>query len=132
VITRLLVAAFLVGHAAIHAAYLVPQPPATAGGPAWPFQIGSSTLLRAVGGADVIHRPIALALIATISAAFAMAALAALAVVPALIWPAAVTTGAVASVALLVLFFHPWLLFGVAIDIVLLWLVILAHWVPEA
>ena len=33
----LLVAGFLLAHAAIHVAFIAPPPPATADGPAWPF-----------------------------------------------------------------------------------------------
>ena len=35
----LLVAGFLLAHAAIHVAFIAPSPPATADGPAWPFAI---------------------------------------------------------------------------------------------
>ena len=34
----LLVAGFLLAHAAIHVAFIAPPPPATADGPAWPFR----------------------------------------------------------------------------------------------
>ena len=43
----------------------------------------------------------------------------------------AVTIGGVVSIAVLVLFFHPWLLLGIAIDVVLLWAVNVANWAPE-
>ena len=33
----LLVAGFLLAHAAIHVGFIAPPPPATADGPAWPF-----------------------------------------------------------------------------------------------
>ena len=36
---RLVLAAFLLGHAAIHAGYLSPRPAATVGGPPWPFDL---------------------------------------------------------------------------------------------
>ena len=41
-----------------------------------------------------------------------------------------VVAGSIASLALLVLFFHPWLTLGVAIDLVLLWAVLVARWSP--
>jgi hypothetical protein len=32
---------------------------------------------------------------------------------------------------LLLLYFHPWLLLGVAIDLMLVWSVLVANWTPE-
>lgn len=40
--------------------------------------------------------------------------------------------GAGPSLAVLLLFFHPWLSLGVDIDLVLLWAVIAAGWSPVA
>jgi hypothetical protein len=48
------------------------------------------------------------------------------------VWTAGVAVGAIASLALLVLFFHPWLVLGVVIDVVLLWAVLAARWVPDS
>jgi hypothetical protein len=39
--------------------------------------------------------------------------------------------GAGASLAMLVLFFHPWLALGLAIDAVLLWAVLANGWRPD-
>jgi hypothetical protein len=41
-------------------------------------------------------------------------------------------TGAAASLAVLLVFFHPWLILGVAIDLVVIWSVIGAGWRPES
>lgn len=130
-VTRLLIAAFLLAHAAIHAAFISPRPPATAGGPAWPFELSRSWILGPLGLDSELGRILGLALIAVTFGGFALAALAALGLVPAGIWPAAVTIGAVASIAVLALFFHPWLVLGVAIDLALLWAVLVANWAPE-
>ena len=40
-LARLLLAAFFLGHAVIHTGF-VSRPPATAGGPAWPFTLDRS------------------------------------------------------------------------------------------
>lgn len=48
------------------------------------------------------------------------------------LWVPAVTVGAVASLALLGRFVQPWLVLGVAIDLVLLWVALVAAWVPGA
>lgn len=130
-VTRLLIAAFLLAHAAIHAAFISPRPPATAGGPAWPFELSRSWILGPLGLDSELGRILGLALIAVTFGGFALAALAALGLVPAGIWPPAVAIGAVASIAVLALFFHPWLVLGVAIDLALLWAVLVANWAPD-
>jgi hypothetical protein len=129
--TKLLVAAFLLAHGAIHAAFISPRPPATAGGPAWPFDLGHSWVLAPLGLDPAVGRLLGVALVALTLGGFALAALSALGIGPAGLWPAAVTIGAIASIALLALFFHPWLVLGVAIDLVLLWAVLVANWEPE-
>ena len=130
-VARLAVAAFLLAHAAIHFAFISPRPPATAGGPAWPFEVGHSWVLGPLGVDAETSRVLAIALIAVLIGSFALAGLAAIGVAPAGLWPAAVTIGSVASIALLVVFFHPWLVLGVVIDVVLIWAVNIASWTPE-
>jgi len=127
---NLLVAAFLVAHAAIHFSYVTPRPPATAGGPPWPFDLAESPILSPLGMASDLVRPIGVALVAITVLAFALAALAALGVAPRDLFASSVVVGAVASIALLGLFFHPWLVLGIAIDIVLIWAVTSARWQP--
>jgi hypothetical protein len=130
--TTLLLAGFLLAHGAIHLSFLSPRPPATAGGPAWPFEIAHSWLLSPMGASAEVIRPIGLGLVAVTMGAFALAALSVFGVLPAAAWGVTVALGAGASIALLVLFFHPWLVLGLVIDAVLLWAVIVAHWVPAA
>jgi hypothetical protein len=130
-ITRLAFAAFLLAHGAIHAGFVSPRPPVTAGGPAWPFTLDRSWLLAPLGVGPEVARLLGLALFAATMGGFASAAIAALGILPAALWPAGVAVGAVASLALLLLFFHPWLLLGIAIDLVLLWAVLIADWAPE-
>jgi hypothetical protein len=63
---------------------------------------------------------------------FALAGLAWLGIgVPGEWWPGLVTVSASASVVLLAVFFHPWILAGFVIDAVLLWLVLGADWHAE-
>jgi hypothetical protein len=130
-LARLLVAAFLLGHASIHAGFLSPAPAATVGGPQWPFSLDDSWLLSRLGIGPFVYRPLAFALFALMLGGFALAALAAVGLLPVGIWSATVTIGAVASSALLILFFHPWLVLGVAIDVALLWAVLVAAWAPN-
>lgn len=130
-IPRLLIAGLLLGHALIHASYLAPRPAATAGGPAWPFELDRSWLLGSLGAAPEIARLVGIALIAVTIGGFALAALGALGVAPAIVWQAGIATGAVASIAILILFFHPWLVLGLVIDVALLWVALVARWTPE-
>ena len=129
-VVRLAIAGFLLVHAAIHAGFVSPRPPATAGGPPWPFDVGRSWILRPLGIDAATSRALAIALIAVILGGFAVAGIAAIGIAPAGLWPVAVTIGGVASIAVLILFFHPWLLLGIAIDVVLLWAVNVANWAP--
>jgi hypothetical protein len=131
VILRLVIAAVLLGHALIHASYLAPRPPATASGPAWPFELGHSWLLGPLGATAEVSRLVGIALIALTLGGFALASVAALGIAPFALWTAGLAVGAVASLGLLVLFFHPWLVLGVAIDLVVLWAALVARWAPE-
>jgi hypothetical protein len=123
-------AAFLLAHGAIHASFLAPRPPATASGPAWPFELSRSWLLTPLGVNGEALRLLGTALTAATIAAFALAAVAALGPL-AVLWVPAVVLGAAASAALLLVFFHPWLSLGIVIDAVLVWAV-LAGWSPAA
>lgn len=131
-LTRLLLAAFLLAHAAIHASFLSPRPPATAGGPQWPFELGRSWILTPLGLQPEQTRILGMALVAAPLGGFALAAIATVGLLPPALWPPAAAVGAVASVALLLLFFHPFLVFGFVIDAALLWAVLVAGWTPQA
>ena len=130
-VVRLAIAGFLLAHAAIHIGFISPRPPVPAGGPAWPFDVSHSWILGSLGVDAETSRVLAIALIAVIVGGFALAGIAYVGIAPAGLWPIAVTIGGVASIAVLVLFFHPWLLLGIAIDVVLLWAVNVANWAPE-
>ncbi len=128
---RWLIAAALLAHAAIHASFIAPRPPVTAGGPTWPFELGRSWLLAPIGLDARATRTVGMALIAVTMGGFVLAALTAVGLVPAGIWPPAVTMGAIGSIALLGLYFSAWLVVGVAIDALLLWTVLLNSWAPK-
>ena len=125
-----IVALFVLIHGAIHLCYLAPRSPATADGPIWPFTLDRSwVLLRADTPAEVM-RLIGLALTSVTFAAFTLAAMSIAGVVPASLTAVALDLGAGSSIALLVLFFHPWLMLGLVIDITLLLAVTVAEWSP--
>jgi hypothetical protein len=122
---RILFGLFLVAHGLIHASYLTPAP--SGAGPAWPFDLGRSALLGALG--EPTLRVLGMGLAAMTVATFLLAGLAFLGWLGIGDWwvPLAIA-GSVASLLLLVIFWHPWLALGVVIDIALLWLLGLARW----
>jgi hypothetical protein len=70
------------------------------------------------------------ALVAVTIGGLVLAGTAVLGFVPGAIGTAAVMVGAIGSLALLLLFFHPWLVLGVAIDLALISAVTLVRWTP--
>ena len=127
----IVVAGLLLGHALIHASYLSPAPTPKPGAPAWPFRLDRSWLLGPIGIDRELSRVLGVGLVVVAIAAFALGVIGALGVGPAWLWSIGVSLGAVASLAVLVLYFHPWLVLGIAIDVVLLWAVTVAGWAPE-
>jgi hypothetical protein len=128
---NLLFAGFLLAHAAVHLFFFAPKPAATAGGPTWPFELDHSWALSPLGLAPDVLRMLGIALIAVMIGAYALTALGLFGIGPAGLWVPAAAAGTLASLALLGLFYLPWLTIGVAIDLVVLWLVLVSSWVPE-
>ena len=127
---KLLLAAFLAAHALIHVSYLTPAPPRTAGGPEWPFELTRSWLVTAAGLDPSAVRVVGTGLVSMAVGLIVASALATAGwVVPSEWWPALIAAGAVSSLVTLALFFHPWLLLGIAIDAALL-LAVLNGWRP--
>ena len=130
-IPRLVIAGLLLAHGLVHAGFLAPRPAATAGGPPWPFDLERSWLLGGLGLGSEATRWVGIALVATTVIGFALAALASLGIGPDGLLSVAMAMGAIASSAVLVLYFHPWLVLGLAIDFVVLWAALIARWAPE-
>jgi hypothetical protein len=128
---KVFLAVFLFLHGAMHISYLSPRPPATPGSPSWPFVLERSWVLTPVGLSPDLTRSLGLVLVIVIVAAFSVAAAGVLGIVPGDLWPASIAAGSIASLALLVLFFHPWLVLGVAIDVALMAVALFAHWSPD-
>lgn len=87
---KVFLAGFLFLHGAIHMSYLTPRPPATPGGPIWPFTLERSWLLTGMAVPPELTRRIGLALVVATLASFAFAAGAMLGLFPSGLWPAAV------------------------------------------
>lgn len=128
---KLLLGFFLLAHGLVHTFYFTPPPPRTAGGPEWPFEMQRSWLVTSAGLDPAIARAGGTALIAVTIALLVLAALATVGWgVPAAWWPAAALAGAVASAAVLLVFFHPWIVLGLVIDLAIAWAVLVAGWRP--
>ncbi|HJP71204.1 MAG TPA: hypothetical protein VJ975_05750 [Candidatus Limnocylindria bacterium] len=127
-----IVSVFLVLHALIHAGFVSPRPPMTAGGPAWPFDLAHSWLLSPLGFGEPSLRIVGVGLLALVVLGYAGAALSTLGTVPAAWFAPTVLVATVASIGMLAVFFHPWLFLGFAIDGVLLWATLVANWRPSA
>jgi hypothetical protein len=133
VLGRWILAAVMLGHGLVHAMFVMPQPTAKAGGTEWPFDMAKSWLVTAAGLDVNLVRMIGVAFIGVVVVGFMLAALATVGVVvPSGAWPALVSFSAVASAVMLVLFFTPQLLLGLAIDAVLVWVALAAVWTPSA
>ena len=75
-------------------------------------------------------RVLGFALFALTLASFALAAIAAVGFLPPGVWAWSTVIGAAASLVMLLVFFHPWLAVGVAIDLLALWTVLVMGWAP--
>jgi hypothetical protein len=129
---NVLLAAFLAAHGLIHVSYLAPAPPRTAGGPEWPFEVTQSWLVTGLGLDAAAMRPLATVLVLVTAAALLGAAAVALGWLPSSLWLPLLVVGTSGSLVTLGLFFHPWLVAGIAIDLVLLWATLVAGWMPPA
>ena len=108
VLVRVLVGAFILAHGLVHLLYLAND-------------LDEFSLERSWLTPESARRPLALVLIAATVAAFAILALAVWGV-PGLseVWPVITVVACLLSMALLILFWNTWLIFGLAIDIALL------------
>jgi hypothetical protein len=129
-----LLAAFLVGHGLVQVMFVVPRPaatPATASGVEYPFDMTRSWLITGMGLDAGLVRAIGVVLVAAVLIGFALAGLATVGVlIPAGWWAALVLGSAALSTIVLLLFFSPGLILGIAIDAVLLWVALAAVWAP--
>ncbi len=129
---QLLFPIFLLAHALIHLSFLSPRPKAEAGGLTWPFDLERSRLLGPLRVPSSRLRALGIVLLVFILAGYGLAAVTSLGIGPASLFVPGIVLGSVASAALLLVFFHPWLTLGIVIDVALLWAVLVAGWRPEA
>ncbi len=127
---RWLLAAFLVGHGAVHLLFAVPAH--TMGdGADWPFDMGRSWMSTGLTLSTNTIRIAGWALIAVIVIGYLLAGLSAPGVgFTADWWPTIVVVPSIVSTVALLAFFTPQLLLGIGIDVVLVWLGLAGSWTP--
>jgi hypothetical protein len=129
-----LLAAFLIGHGLVHLLFAVPQKavqPARAGSPEWAFAMDRSWVLGPMGATAGALHGLGMTLMVVTAVAFALAGLASVPLLlPATLWPALIVVAAGASLALMTTFLNPYLVIGIAIDVVLIWVALAAAWLP--
>jgi len=108
---RIVAGLFLIAHGLVHLLYLAPRPE---GDPNYPFVPEGRWFSRAVGLQPSAAKAIAGTLAISCAVAFVISGIALLA--NAELWESAAVVGSVISLVLMLLFFHPWLLLGIAID----------------
>lgn len=106
---------FLIAHGLVHVAMYAPPAASDA-----PFDPAGSWLFRRR------LRPLALTLATITAVILVVAGIGLLAHQE--WWQAATVVGASASLVVLVLFFHPWLSLGVAINVAMIWLLAQTEW----
>lgn len=118
IVLRIVVGGLLVAHGLVHLMWFVSAKDAS-----WPFRLDRSWLLP-----EQVRRPVGIALIAVVVAAFALLGLAVWGVpILASTWVGLAVVGAVASLVVLVVFWDRQLGWGVAIDVAIL---LVALWQP--
>lgn len=119
---------FLAAHGLIHLGYVAPAPTAD---PGYPFNLSKSWLITGVGLDESTVRLVGIALSLLTVIGFALSGLAAAGIIIPPDWGLPLTVAAsIASLLLLVLTWHTWLVVGVAIDIALLVAVLWLGWKP--
>jgi hypothetical protein len=104
------------------------MPPAKPGAPAWPFDLSRSRLLEPFGADPGALRLLGAALVVVTLATFSLAGVAGIGLLSPSLWAPFAAAGACASLALLTVYFHRWLIVGISIDALLLWGVLIAGW----
>ncbi|HSD48817.1 MAG TPA: hypothetical protein VLE71_03200 [Actinomycetota bacterium] len=119
---RVIVGLFLVAHGLVHLLYMVPR---REDDPSYPFVPEDRWFARALGLGPSAAKAVAGTLAAACAIAFVISAVALLA--SADLWEPAAVVGAAISLVLMLLFFHRWLLIGIAIDVMILASVLSLH-----
>jgi hypothetical protein len=124
---KFVLAFFLGMHGLIHLGYVTPAPP----DPKYPFSLSKSWLMTSLGLPGPTVRAIGIILSALTVIGFMLTGLAtAGVVVPQGWWTRLTMFSAAASLLLLILFWHTWLVLGILIDLALMGAILWLHWQP--
>lgn len=119
---KTLIGLFLIAHGLMHASYLTPKP----NDPKYPFDFTKSWFANLIGD---FSKPVGMTLVVLVVICFLLAGLGVLGVAGLdSNWKLFTTIGAILSSLLLVLFWHPWLTFGLVINAVLLFGLYKLNW----
>jgi hypothetical protein len=125
--SKIVLALFFAAHGLIHLGYVTPAPP----DPRYPFRLERSWLISSLHLEAGIVRYVGTILGVLTVLGYVLAALAVMNFAVPEAWWQPLTIGSSAlSLALLILFWHPWLVVGVAIDVFLLLAMLVLHWQP--
>jgi len=122
--TKLLIGGFLIAHGLIHVAFW-----ATPRGPDQPFDSSRSWLLELFGISAGSARTISIVLAVAAATGFIAAGIALFAGSDS--WHVIAIVTAAGSLPLFVLFFNPWLTLGAAIELGILYSLVVSHWPAE-
>jgi len=117
-LARLLIGGFLVAHGLIHGLYFSPPPPDAEAAKKWAFHPDRSWLLGRLGFGPSDLRRICLALCSVTIAAFVLAGISLIFGVD--WWRLLAGVGAAGGLALLILYWHIWLMFGILLNVAIL------------
>lgn len=112
---RTVVGLLLIAHGLVHLMYLMPRPEDDQ---SYPFVPETRWSAKLVGLGPSTAKMIAVCLAVAVAVVLLVSGIALFA--DADIWKAAAATGSLLSLALLLLFFHPWLTIGIAVDVAIL------------
>lgn len=112
---KVLLGLFVIAHGLLHASYLTPKPD----DPNYPFHLDKGWFANIAGASA---KPVGTILVLATVIAFAIAGLGLLGVPMAYgLWKTVLIIGTIASLLLLLLYWHVWLIFGIIVNIALLY-----------
>lgn len=124
-----LVAVVLIAHALIHLGFVSPVPSPKPGAPTWPFDLQTGPLARSGRLSPERIGSLGRTLVLVVLVGYALAVLGLFGFVGTSAFPVGVIIGSLASLALLLAGFHPWLTIGIVLDVALVLLAI-SGWRP--
>jgi len=120
---RVIAGLFLIAHGLVHLSYVTSKPKDAAA--SYPFVPEERWFPRALGLGPSAAKTVAGTLAVACAIAFAIAGIALL--LDAALWQPAAVVASLISLVLMVLFFHPWLVLGIAIDVAIIGSVLSWH-----